>query len=294
MMDYKQMADIVIKEGDAILEQKKKRAMCIRRISFSVSGLCAAAIVGAGIWHMNDIKQLPNNRFSEIDIPDEITATTTASTDAAITTSMQTTSTFSERLSSTQTTSEKTTKHTGTTTTVTSKIQTTLLDNIQTAVHTTQTASVVTSKVTTSINDVSETTSMEGNPVTTSKYDPPTPVTTSKQTSQTTISSVSQTTITTVTSTTINIQDSFRSSPCRFRLNGNRYEKEGSRVNEDNIGGFIKKVPVNIKCVERQNYELTEYMEVYEMQDVSIDEAVAVKLKDTDEYYLFKNKEVHS
>jgi len=30
-------------------------------------------------------------------------------------------------------------------------------------------------------------------------------------------------------------------------------------------------------------------MEAYEIQNISIEEAVAVKLKDTEEYYLFKN-----
>ena len=56
MTDYKQIADLVIKEGDAILERKRRRAIMVKRVSLSASGLCAAVIVGLGVWHNNNIK----------------------------------------------------------------------------------------------------------------------------------------------------------------------------------------------------------------------------------------------
>ena len=56
MMSYEQMADLVIKEGDAILERKRRRAITVKRVSLSASGLCAAGIVGIGIWRSDSIK----------------------------------------------------------------------------------------------------------------------------------------------------------------------------------------------------------------------------------------------
>ena len=65
MMDYKEMAEIVTREVDAILERKKIRAMRIKKVSLAVSGLCAAVIVCVGAWHFSSsmkslIKYLPD------------------------------------------------------------------------------------------------------------------------------------------------------------------------------------------------------------------------------------------
>lgn len=53
------------------------------------------------------------------------------------------------------------------------------------------------------------------------------------------------------------------------------------------LGWRIRKVSVNITlpydCV------IVDYMEAYELHNINIEEAIAVKLKDTDEYYLFRN-----
>ena len=56
MTDYKQIADLVIKEGDAILDRKRRRAIMVKRVSLSAAGLCAAGIIGIGVWHNNNIK----------------------------------------------------------------------------------------------------------------------------------------------------------------------------------------------------------------------------------------------
>ena len=95
MMDYKQMAEIVTKEVDAILERKKRRAILIKRISITASGLCAAAIVGIGVWHSRNIK--PSLEHSDIPVISE-TSETTQQSDTAVTETV-TTASSAERTS---------------------------------------------------------------------------------------------------------------------------------------------------------------------------------------------------
>lgn len=268
------VAERVMKRSDEIVSQRKKKAAKIRHISYSVSGLCAAILVCFGVWKLNPSIKKPDDGFKGLDI-----IITTETTESVVSTENKTTSTeakttttktSSVTLQNSQTTA--TTSNANTATVSIAAIKTTA--NIPLVVHTTQTASVVTSKVITSINDVSETISMTESPITTS---------------QMTISTEAKTTqllANTTHVTELDLQESFRSSPCSFKLNDNIYEKEDSCVHEDNIGSHIKDVAVQIKPPDTL---IAEYMEAYEVQDVSIDEAVAVKLKDTDEYYLFRN-----
>lgn len=103
----------------------------------------------------------------------------------------------------------------------------------------------------------------------------------------TSLTGSTNTIITSPTITTINIQESFRSYPCTFSVNNVQYEKEGSIIELNNIGDFIRNVPVNITI--SNNWLIIDRMEAYEIRNISIEEAIAVKLKDTDEYYLFRN-----
>ena len=86
MMSYEQMADLVIKEGDAILERKRRRAITVKRFSFSASGLCAAGIVGLGVWRNDSIKNAFNkditSKSSESIISE--TTSTTSETNTAV------------------------------------------------------------------------------------------------------------------------------------------------------------------------------------------------------------------
>lgn len=80
MMDYKQMTEIVKKEVEARREKKRKRMVTIRRVSFTVSSLCAAIIICFGAWNNEHIRNaLQKDDFT---MPSEITVTesnTTAS-----------------------------------------------------------------------------------------------------------------------------------------------------------------------------------------------------------------------
>ena len=71
-MDYKTMAEIVKSRGDLILEKKRTRRIRLIRITSGVTALCAAAIIGFGIWHNNTAKDPSSLNFNK-----ETTAATT-------------------------------------------------------------------------------------------------------------------------------------------------------------------------------------------------------------------------
>lgn len=87
MMDYKEMAEMVTREVDAILERKKIRATRIKKVSLAVSGLCAAVIVCVGAWHFSSNMKKPDDGFKGSGIISEIeTTTANAVTTAKVTT----------------------------------------------------------------------------------------------------------------------------------------------------------------------------------------------------------------
>ena len=61
-MDKRRKCALALMElGDSIIEKKRRRASIIRRAAFSVSGLCAAMLIGVGIWS-NSAVQTPPDR----------------------------------------------------------------------------------------------------------------------------------------------------------------------------------------------------------------------------------------
>ena len=66
---FEKHAEYIMERGDRILAEKRRKASIIKRTAFSVSGLCAAIIVGVGIWHNSSIKTPPDiDHFSENNI----------------------------------------------------------------------------------------------------------------------------------------------------------------------------------------------------------------------------------
>ena len=131
MMDYKEVADIIKKRLREENEYKRKRAERIKRISFTISGICAIAIVGIGIWSNRDI----NDLFPEND--NTIIEETEVNTPQTVSTSVSVTS-LSSTKNTTQTTVQKTNKTTTVQTQQTIKPQQTEISKTQiTAVTTT-------------------------------------------------------------------------------------------------------------------------------------------------------------
>ena len=77
MMDYDKIYERIVRRGDEILEQRRKKAVKIKQTSYAVSGVCAAAIVGVGVWRITSSKNLTNNSFNENNIVSDIESTTT-------------------------------------------------------------------------------------------------------------------------------------------------------------------------------------------------------------------------
>ena len=123
MMDYKEMAEIVTREVDAILERKKLRAIRIKKISLAVSGLCAAVIVGVGAWHFSSDIKKPDESFNGSGIVSE-TETTTAN---AVTTAKVTTVTAATTETKATETTAKTTTAAATSEVTKSTARTTLV-----------------------------------------------------------------------------------------------------------------------------------------------------------------------
>ena len=127
MRDYDRIYERVVHRGDEILEQRRIKAVKIKRTSYAVSGMCAAVIAGVGIWKMTDIKNLPDNNFSEItDIVEPVV--TTAPETAVITSS----TTAAKAVTSAKNSSTATTAKTSASTTVSENITTSALSEVQT------------------------------------------------------------------------------------------------------------------------------------------------------------------
>lgn len=82
MMDYKEMSAIIKERVHEVNYNKMLRARRIKQISFSMSGLCAAAIVGFGVWHNKDVKNAVHYENDSNII--EYTTTSTTDTEKSV------------------------------------------------------------------------------------------------------------------------------------------------------------------------------------------------------------------
>lgn len=306
MMDYKEMAEIVTREVDAILERKKIRAIRIKKISLAVSGLCAAVIVGVGAWHFSSNMKKPDDSFNNSGIISEA-ETTTAN---AVTTAKNTTVTAA----TTETKAAKTTAKT-TTVAATSEVSKTTakITSVVSAITVRTTASATqqpqTTEKATSANTsaTAATTSIQN--VTTSKaittsiipstFTPTTGVftvgtttyvlTTALPTRTTTTQGDFSVITTTVSDKYSDFRDLFTTHTATVAVKKDilvYYEKQNvlippERIDTGNI--YFEIINLYISDTEVQHPS----MRVYEIIDINRDEAVAVRLFDTDEFYLF-------
>ena len=144
MMDYKEMAAIVKARVREENERRRIRSLRIKRISLAVSGICAVAIVGVGIWSNNDIKNsIPKNDNTIIE---ETDVATTSTSSVSVTNIITTTNT-------TQTTAPQTNKTTAIQTQPTTQTQQAEISKVQTTEITTAVNSPVQTVVTGETSD---------------------------------------------------------------------------------------------------------------------------------------------
>ena len=314
MRSYKEIADIVREQGDAILERRRIRAQRIKRISCAVSGLCAAVIIGVAVWHNSSFIKSPDDIIGQL--PTETSAASAAETTETVTEAAAVTTTVSS-VSVTKTAPASVTSAVSTNTEVITSVRTsqvimsgtsavrtalttatTVNENSAEYMNTTNTSVQAVAPVSTarhgngnpsngeeSEHPVMTTTTASESPTVTTKNTPVTPegYTGTYTTTSPTIATVSRTT---VTYTTTDIKAVFRTSHCTVTLDSVEYEKENSLVPENWIGIYITKTNIFIQVNDDDTVKRP--MEVYEIADIKPEEAVAVRLLNTDEYYWFR------
>lgn len=80
---FERRAQAIMERGDRIIADRQKKNTMIRRISFSVSGLCAAALIVIGIWKSPALHRVPEIPQLPETVTTEAAETTAAATDAA-------------------------------------------------------------------------------------------------------------------------------------------------------------------------------------------------------------------
>jgi hypothetical protein len=299
MMDYKEMAEIVTKEVDAILERKRIRAMRIKRVSLTASGLCAAVLVCFGIWKFRPSIKDPKG-YDNTDIATTAVTTTETAEMTTQTTSLPiTTAAKTEKTTSTA----KTTVTTANTSKAASTAKTTAALPIRTTAHRTSSIPVTTKKATTTTAALT-TVSL---PVSTTETAAQT--STTGKVHATTLSPTTGVFVVTtapVTSTTTprggitdpppnknTMTEIFLASTATVEIKKNGayvdYEKHNTLIENEKIGDFIS--IVSLKMVHPDGTRQIISMGVYAIKDVDMEEAVALRLVNeygfTEGYYLF-------
>ena len=321
MRSYEEISNRIMERGDKLIESRKVRAAKIRHTSYAVSGMCAAAIAGIGVWHIASNMKKPDDGFNGSGIISATETVTENTTAADNTTKAGATETTTAKKTTAVTTDKKATE-----TTAAEPVSTTAVTTDKIPVRVTSaTESTVRpnpSVTTTGVNEsgvvtTSGNTSVEITPVTTKA---PTGEEIAERTTTIDINEGAVTTkpdgaVTTTipmssmedggtttkpyhgemeggnggatapTTTTTSVQDAFRTYPTYITLHDVRYDKEGI-VAADSIGSRISRVDVNIQYLRQT---IRDVMNAYRIVGIDEEEAVAVRLKDTDEYYLFRN-----
>ena len=268
MRSYKEIADIVREKGNTILEQKKKRTLCIKKVSFPISGLCAAILVCFGVIKLIPTLDKNNSNF----VVTDIIVSTETTTDNTISTKN------TNKLFNSTTTAK--------TTYTTSNIKTpsrTTISSITYTDATPQSTQIITYNTTVFISTIITT---EIEPIETTTIMPNALETTALNTNPITTSTIITTSAVEIT----DIQNIFRSSSANFkskRTNYSIFEKQNIRVEPDRIGNYIYDASIVID----EDYFSFFTMEAHEINGINENEAVAIKLTDTNEFYLFKKKD---
>ena len=90
MRSYEEISNRIMERGDKLIESRRIRAAKIKHTSYAVSGMCAAAIAGIGVWHIASNIKKPDDGFNGSGIV-SATDTHTENTSSAEITSVLTT-----------------------------------------------------------------------------------------------------------------------------------------------------------------------------------------------------------
>ncbi len=262
MKTYDETIDAIFAKGDAILEQKKKRSAVIKQTSYAVSGVCAAAIVGVGIWRITDHGKMPESGISNIETAEEATTGVTVSSSATVTVSYTQTTNKTSTVKTTQTSSTKTS---GENKVTTNTEKTVTADKTQTSAQTSRQTTEVETEKTSSGPNTTVTTSI--------------PVTETTQTATTEICDIFSSFVPTGPT---DLSDSGEREFCYMNDTVDETASELYFVGKEHLSGQYD-----------NNGEITEIETdavLYIIDDFDPSGIVAVKFEGSDKYYRYINK----
>jgi len=258
---YEKIYEIVENRGEERIRQRKAVMVRRTRAVYSTAGLCAAMIVGFGIWHNNNIKQLASRESNE---PEIVTATSE-----------------STAVSTKTTTSPAVTTHAASSTN----------KRTTTTVSSTQTASSVKTAVETSW--AAQTTAIES----ADNHEQLSGTVTSAGISENEII-VPDTEKETEHDPAGN-EEVYHLSPDDNILDilgfvmpygESYYHSSKSRISDDRIGEFLGDINLNtINLFKGLDEEISVSGKIYKITNISTDYALAVKYDTDGEYHLFGN-----
>lgn len=253
---YEKIYEIVENRGEERLRQRKAVMVRRTRAVYSTAGLCAAMIVGFGIWHNNNIQQLANRESNE---PEIVTA---ASESIAVST--KTTSPPAVTTHAASSTNKKTTATVSSTQT-TSSVKTAVVETSETA----QTTAI---ESTDSHEQLAETGENELNTPDTEKeteHDP--------EESGEVLCLSPDDNILDILGFVMPYGESY-------------YHSSKSRISDDRIGEFLGDINLNtVNLFKGLDEVISVSGKIYKIKNISSDCALAVKYDTDGEYHLFSN-----
>lgn len=273
MKNYDETINTVFSKGDAIFEERRKKAVKIKQTSYAVSGVCAAAIVGIGIWHMTNTPNLPDNNLLNSDTIEKETTNTTEATTNALTSE----------------TTNQTTKHT-----VTADIHTEKTNSVTTKVVTTIEMPTSSHSL---IQSTAQTTAVPAT-ITTNPYDIITETTVVPNGVDVTTTTQSKDEITRKLPTIFKTIRLSGSDSIDSKMRNQEFCYDYISFTENEIVQMLEELK-NIHLHEQYNYNGT-YVNVendaiiYGINGYSSDAMTVVKFEGRDEFFLYYNKSYES
>ena len=274
------IAERVFEKGDRIIEQRRKKAAKRRHISYGVSGFCAALIVCAGAFHLSSSAKMHDDSFKctePVSSAEKVTGTVTAVTaDTAYSAANSiniTTASETSAASAIASTGNTTTE------TITEFITDPPLMEAEEELPDTQ-------PVTEEPQPASDTTAVTSVQPEVDSGDYPVCTTTA---SARYIPFPGIDTIGGYISAVVtDIEEVFRSHDASITMGSDVrtvYKKQDRLIPAEKLGDYIGTITVTILVSGSKTVD--EDMQVYGIKDISQEEAVAVRLTDTCEFYLF-------
>ena len=264
-------AEDIMRRGDLIIAERKRKSALIRRTAYAVSGLCAVALIGTGIWHNRDLFSAPDRKAHDDFSVITETTETTAEKSVCETTSFSITTTKADTTAKVKTTTQTETQKS---------------TSIFTAINTVQSSKIIENRTTVSVSAVHSSTTV-------------TQTDTMTETNSTTINSsiyVSNTKPLTETCSTNITSDITTTTSCSPHINQTAsipldkvsdIVERGKEIEYNEITYTSNSIVFTIGIIDNKIGEYNE-IPIYSIKGYSSKTAITLGIND--KYYVFINK----